>query len=756
MATPVEGVEFTVSPADNGANGNGSTQFTRTYNNNTAVTLTAPATSGANTFTKWQRNGVDFSTNTAATVTMDADYTLTAIYTAPSGGGGSGFVNGNFESALTGWTTAGSSGTVVLGSGFTGTNPTNLVKFNSGNTATNGVLSQTFTTMPGTTYTLSFDQGVYAFNNVAQIIQIGVTGSGSLLSQNFSLNGTGGGNVVWATRTVTFTADSASTTLTFRDLSASGAGLDLLLDNVTVNGGGGGPTTRTLTVASTPVAGAAITVSPADNSSNSNGTTQFTRTYNNSTAVNLTAPATLSASPFVKWQRNGVDFSTNTATTVTMDADYTMTAVYQSAGGSSLLANYSFESGLTSWTASGGSGTVATDSTLAATHGTTLAKFNGGQTANTGVLSQSLATTSGTSYLVTFDMGVLGYNTNAQTLELSAVGTGTLNTDSYSSNANGTGGIVWTTRTFIFTANSASTTLNFKDRSTTTGAIDLLLDNVRVEVTTAPSMGSNLLINGSFELSNPHPNDTFDGWTQSGSNRIEWPGPIYSTHGDKILSFNVSEAPADGSISQSFATVPGSTYRIRFDLGTLGFKVGNLFLRVKVDGASTVLNQVTSVASRADFVMVWSSKSFDFVANSTTTTLTLSDASTNQEASATDMFMDNVRVNSIATPAPAPAPAASIPGEDKPSDPEQAAATTTAGNPPTLPGTMSLTGGPGAYRISYLATEAGTYKLERSSNLTKWNLFDEKQITEPGLIEFEDSETGHDRMFYRIGKELAE
>ena len=29
----------------------------------------------------------------------------------------------------------------------------------------------------------------------------------------------------------------------------------------------------------------------------------------------------------------------------------------------------------------------------------------------------------------------------------------------------------------------------------------------------------------------PHPNDTFNGWTQSGSNRIEWPGPIYSTDG---------------------------------------------------------------------------------------------------------------------------------------------------------------------------------------------------------------------------------
>ncbi len=754
-STPANGATITVNPVGNGGP-NGTTQFTRTYNDGTSVTLTATATFGGNNFSKWQKGGVDLTTNNSATVTMDANITMTAIYTAPSGGGGSGFVNGNFESALTGWTTAGSSGTVVLGSGFTGSNSTSLVKFNSGNTTTDGILNQTFTTTPGTTYTVSFDMGVYDFVNAPQTIQISATGSGSLLSQNFTLNGIGGGNVAWATRTASFTANSATTTLTFRDLSSTGAGLDLLLDNVTVNGGGGGggPTTRTLTVSSTPVAGAAVTVSPVDNASNGNGTTQFTRTYNDGTAVTLTAPATLSGNPFVKWQKNGVDAGVTNAVSVTMDAAYTMTAIYQSAGGSSLLANYSFESGLATWTTAGGAGIVTTDSSLAATHGTTVAKFNGAETANTGELSQSFATASGTSYLVTFDMGVLGYNTNAQTLELSAVGTGTLNTDSYTSNANGTGGIVWTTRTFIFTANSTSSMLRFRDRSTTSGAIDLLLDNVRVEVTTAPSMGSNLLVNGSFELSTPHPNDTFDGWTQSGSNRIEWPGPLYSTDGSKILSYNVSQTPTDGSVSQSFATVPGSTYRVRFDLGSLGYSTNAQSIRVKVDGSGTLLNQVTSVPSRIDYVMIWSAKSFDFVADSTTTTLTLSDASAS--GSATDMFLDNVRVNSIAVPAPAPAPAPLLsPSDEEPSE-QQAVTTIGGGNPLTLPGTMSLTGEPGAYRISYHAMEAGNYTLERSSDLKTWAPQVERQIEEAGLIEFEDSETGHDKMFYRIGKEIAD
>ncbi|MEW6103277.1 MAG: hypothetical protein AB1630_05600 [bacterium] len=78
---PNSGVSITVSPNDNNGQGNGSTQFTRTYNNNTVVTLTAPTTAGGNNFQKWQRNGVDYSTNQTIQVTMDVNYTLTAVYT---------------------------------------------------------------------------------------------------------------------------------------------------------------------------------------------------------------------------------------------------------------------------------------------------------------------------------------------------------------------------------------------------------------------------------------------------------------------------------------------------------------------------------------------------------------------------------------------------------------------------------------------------------------------------------------------------
>ncbi len=95
----------------------------------------------------------------------------------------------------------------------------------------------------------------------------------------------------------------------------------------------GTPTvTRTLTViSSNPTSGVTITVSPADNSSQGNGTTKFTRVYNDNTVVNLTAPATAGGNNFQKWQRNNVDWSSSQTTSVTMSAAYTMKAVYAAA-----------------------------------------------------------------------------------------------------------------------------------------------------------------------------------------------------------------------------------------------------------------------------------------------------------------------------------------------------------------------------------------------------------------------------------------
>jgi len=82
-SNPSSGVNITVTPNDNNGLGNGTTQFTRTYNKNTDANLTAPASVAGGIFWKWQRDGVDFSTSQSVSVAMDAAHTATAIYFTP-------------------------------------------------------------------------------------------------------------------------------------------------------------------------------------------------------------------------------------------------------------------------------------------------------------------------------------------------------------------------------------------------------------------------------------------------------------------------------------------------------------------------------------------------------------------------------------------------------------------------------------------------------------------------------------------------
>ena len=89
------------------------------------------------------------------------------------------------------------------------------------------------------------------------------------------------------------------------------------------------PQETLLTVAATNTSsGVTIAVNPADNNGAGTGKTQFTRLYNGGTTVTLTAPSPVNGKDFLKWQRNGVDHATTVSTNVTMDADYTMMAVY--------------------------------------------------------------------------------------------------------------------------------------------------------------------------------------------------------------------------------------------------------------------------------------------------------------------------------------------------------------------------------------------------------------------------------------------
>jgi hypothetical protein len=78
---PGSGVSITVSPNDIYGNGSADTPFDLRYYDGATVTLTGVQTApNGNVFEKWQRDGIDYSTNRTTSVTMDIDYTMLAVY----------------------------------------------------------------------------------------------------------------------------------------------------------------------------------------------------------------------------------------------------------------------------------------------------------------------------------------------------------------------------------------------------------------------------------------------------------------------------------------------------------------------------------------------------------------------------------------------------------------------------------------------------------------------------------------------------
>lgn len=346
---PNAGVAITVTPNDNLGNNNGTTPFSRTYNNGANVNLTAPLTASGNNFVKWTRNGSDYAVTPATSFTMGTGEIFTAVYetrtlTVASSNPSSGAAitvtpndNNGFGNGMTGFTRTYNNGTVVNLTAALTAGGNNFVKWQKNGTDVTPFNPTTSVTMDGN-HTMT---AVYATprtltvssSNPASGVSITVTPS-----DNASL---GNGSTVFARTynhgtTVNLTAPATASGNNFLKWQKDGAdfaGNTTLATSVLMDAAHTMMavyiTPRTLTVASVnPASGVNISVSPADNASLGNGTTQFTRTYNDGATVNLTAPATAGGNNFLKWQKDGVDWATTLATSVMLDGDRTMTAVY--------------------------------------------------------------------------------------------------------------------------------------------------------------------------------------------------------------------------------------------------------------------------------------------------------------------------------------------------------------------------------------------------------------------------------------------
>ena len=484
-SSPTTGVNLTLSPADlNGASG-APTGFSRQYVGGTLVTVAAPSAVGANAFQKWQRNGVDLTTSTSTTITMDGDYTLNAVYSANN----QVLNNGSFESGYAGWTQTGNQEIRNL-SPYIASDGTRLVAFNTGNLAPNGVLSQTFPTTSGATYTVAFDAGLYSFSTSTQSLQVSVMGSNSRLSQVVNLSANTNGATRWFPQSFTFVANSATSTLSFRDQSPTSNGLDLLLDSVRVTGPPGAVnnspvavadsyTTQRNTALVVPATGvlgndtdnesnpltAVIGASPTSGSVTLNPNGSFTYTPNNGFS---------GSDSFTYRANDGNSFSSFATVSITVNAIAT---------GS--LVNGSFEAGQTGWTMTGNFLVYASDGSYIAFDGTNMVVLHGGPTTPDAVISQSFATTPGQTYQLAYRLGTFGGNGVTQTLGVALTGAGPLTSQTATVVGTGSATSVWSPQTLSFTADSPLTTLTFTDTSTETNAVDMLLDNVSVTATIA-------------------------------------------------------------------------------------------------------------------------------------------------------------------------------------------------------------------------------------------------------------------------------
>jgi hypothetical protein len=109
------------------------------------------------------------------------------------------------------------------------------VNFNSADAVPNGVLTQSFTTVVGQQYDLSFAFGKWAFGGGTAALQVEVISGGSVVLDQLVSDSTGSeGAEVWNSYQFAFTATDASTTLRFTDRSNATASFDAILDNVVV------------------------------------------------------------------------------------------------------------------------------------------------------------------------------------------------------------------------------------------------------------------------------------------------------------------------------------------------------------------------------------------------------------------------------------------------------------------------------------------------------------------------------------------
>jgi hypothetical protein len=270
---PNSSVVVTIDNPDVNNQQNGSTTFTRLYEDAEVVTLTArnPAFPGtSNTLKQWLLDGTPISTNATITVTMLRDITVTALY----------------------------------GPDIPATNHILTVESVNPGSGVDIQISQTDRNGDGdgsTDFQRDYDYGTPVTATAPEFAPNGNQ------FQHWLING---------------------------QIYSKNLSIDLtILGDVTITAVYDTYLTHTLTVDSrNPGSGIDVNVSNSDINNNQDGTTHFERIYEDGESVTLVAPdvAPNGRDVFKGWERNGSIITTNTSVNFTMYSDVGVTAVYGS------------------------------------------------------------------------------------------------------------------------------------------------------------------------------------------------------------------------------------------------------------------------------------------------------------------------------------------------------------------------------------------------------------------------------------------
>ena len=272
---PNSGVAIAVSVLDINDAGDGTTSFTRSYIENTSVSLTAPPIApNGHVFVRWLVDGVPISDQNTISMIMNNNRSVTAVYEPPPP-----LIRYTLDVETR--------------------NPDTLVVVTTTPVDVNG--APTSQTAP---YSRLYDAGTVV----------------TITARNPAFPGSNIFLQQWLLDGVPYSTDATIQVNMLSDRRVTA-----------IYGPPLPPTNRVLTVTSdNPDTDVPIAIIETDLNGNSDGLTTFDRLYEQGASVTLTAPATApNGNPFLHWLYNGILLSTNNTISVSMLDDVTVTAVYE-------------------------------------------------------------------------------------------------------------------------------------------------------------------------------------------------------------------------------------------------------------------------------------------------------------------------------------------------------------------------------------------------------------------------------------------